>query len=286
MNSPLLDPDSSFTYNLSIIDAICAWFFFFEMILKFYALGLLGKDGYFTDTWNYFDFIVVAVSIIDFFGSSNDSLRKLKALRALRAIRPLRIILRIKGLRQVVSALWNSAGQMAMAFGIYVMILFVFGIFLCGFFKGQFRRCSGTLYDTIINPDDNVNDYLRILQYPKPWGDMTINEKTLFSSNSAAYSYYSTTSSSCSGTSASVWPAQPCCVSDDYQSIFYNANSDIITSRMLCECWGGKWKPYIYRLMDNVPMTIFGLFQLTTLEGNTEAMYATVDANGIDMEPI
>lgn len=287
MSTPLDDPNSKYSKSLNLIDALCTWIFFAEMILKFIAFGFVGKNvGYFSDSWNYFDFIVVVVSVIDFFGSDNSSLRKLKALRALRAVRPLRIILRIKGLKQVVLGLWASVGQMTMAFGIYIMILFVFAIFLCGFFKGQFRRCSGLVYDEVINPSDDVNDYLKMLQYPQPWKEMTTDQKVLFSPSSETYSYYSTESSSCSGTSSSSWPAQPCCISDEYQSIFYNADSSTLTSKMLCECWGGKWKPYILRLMDNVPMTVFGLFQLTTLEGNTEAMYATVDSNGIDMEPI
>jgi len=286
MSSPLDDPDSEYSKTLTLIDALCTWCFFAEMILKFIAFGFIGKNGYFSDSWNYFDFIVVAVSVIDFFGSDNSSLKKLKALRALRAVRPLRIILRLNGLKQVVLGLWASTGQMTMAFGIYVMILFVFAIFLCGFFKGQFRRCSGLVYDEVINPSDAVNDYLKMLQYPHPWAEMTSEQKLLFGPSSATYSYYSTESSSCSGASSTAWPAQPCCVSDEQQAIFYNADISTLTSKMLCECWGGKWKPYILRLMDNVPMTVFALFQLTTLEGNTEAMYATVDSNGIDMEPI
>ena len=51
-------------------------------------------------------------------------------------------------------------------------------------------------------------------------------------------------------------------------------------------CIPGEWTAVTPLLYDNVAEAMLALFQLSTLEGWTDQMYACVDCNGIDMQPI
>jgi hypothetical protein len=68
-----------------------------------------------------------------------------------------------------------------------------------------------------------------------------------------------------------------------YDSDGYPAH---MTSRAVCGWLGGSWGPTIFERFDNVPMSMLTLYAMTTTEGWTSVMYAMVDQNGIDMQPI
>ena len=61
----------------------------------------MGKHTYLREPWNWLDFVVVIISVIDFFPSDGSS--NLSALRALRVLRPLRLVTKFPELRDVVT---------------------------------------------------------------------------------------------------------------------------------------------------------------------------------------
>jgi uncharacterized membrane protein len=138
---------------LAVIDLIFTALSLIEATLKIIALGFfsnpyMGVKGYIINWWNVLDFIVVIVSIIDFYfmmnssGSDTSSLSSLKALRAVRALRPLRMISRNEGLKIAVKALFASIPAMANVLMVCLLFLLIFAIMGVNFFKGTFYSCQ------------------------------------------------------------------------------------------------------------------------------------------------
>ena len=76
--------------------------FLAECVAKIVALGfVMGKHTYLSEPWNWLDFVVVIIGVIDFFPSDGSS--NLSALRAMRVLRPLRLVTKFPELRDVVT---------------------------------------------------------------------------------------------------------------------------------------------------------------------------------------
>ena len=140
---------------------------------------------------------------------------------------------------------------------------------------------------------------MNVLQAPKEsWTSFTQAEMSLFSPYNASLTYLSVGRSSNEVTSianscTNTWPAQPCCVDPSFATIIQNNNGSndgsgvgYVTSRQLCDCWGGFWRPYAGVQYDNIMWSVASLFAISTTEGWVTAMFAAVDANGIDMQPV
>jgi voltage-gated cation channel len=151
IDTPLNDPDSAFSRSLSVVDFWFTFLFLIEACCKIIALGFFsnpynGIRGYIVNWWNLLDFIVVVVSVVDFYftmsntGNNSNQLKSLKALRAIRALRPLRMISRNEGLKIAVKALFASIPAMANVLMIWLLFLLIFAILGVNFFKGQFYR--------------------------------------------------------------------------------------------------------------------------------------------------
>ena len=63
-------------------------------------------------------------------------------MRALRALRPLRVINKFPNLRIVVNSLFSIFGAVSSVVIIGGLILLIFSIMGCGFFKGKFASCE------------------------------------------------------------------------------------------------------------------------------------------------
>ncbi|ODM91686.1 Sodium channel protein para [Orchesella cincta] len=87
---------------LFYMDRIFTVIFFFEMLIKFLALGFV---AYFTNAWCWLDFVIVMVSLINFVAAlcGAGSVQAFKTMRTLRALRPLRAMSRMQGMRIVVT---------------------------------------------------------------------------------------------------------------------------------------------------------------------------------------
>lgn len=277
LSTPLLNPDGPLVRSLHRIDVVLLVVFIVEMTLKLFAFGIVsGESSYFRDPWNWLDCFVVVTSVV-FIAGSGSTLSRLKVLRVLRALRPLRLINKIPGVRKTFVSLIKSLPDVRGVLIIFFAIHFVFAIFLVSFFRGQYRSCQGDVFSSVVAQNQVM---LTLLEHPRPWTLLTEAEKSVFGPNSPAFTNLTVSCSSGSLT----WPIVPCAPYEAHALKYMDAIQP--TSRMICELWGGKWLPFHDRLWDNVPQAMLGLFQLSTLEGWVDNMWACVDCRGIDMQPI
>ena len=84
--------------SLYYLDRILTVVFFLETCLKLYAMGFV---VYFGNAWCWLDFVIVAVSLLNFgvslLGAANIPI--FKTMRTLRALRPLRAMAKLEGMK-------------------------------------------------------------------------------------------------------------------------------------------------------------------------------------------
>ncbi|WP_040166132.1 ion transporter [Microbacterium gorillae] len=115
-------------------DRICLGIFVIEILLKLYGRGW----RFFTNSWNVFDFLVVAVSLIP--GAD-----AFAVLRALRVLRVLRLVSSIPALRRVVDALVRALPGIASIAALLAIIFYVSAVMATMLFGSQFPEMFGTL---------------------------------------------------------------------------------------------------------------------------------------------
>jgi hypothetical protein len=97
-----------------------------ESLLKIIAYGLIKHyNAYLRDSWNWIDFSVVIVSIIEL--TPLDALQ-LKPLRTLRVLRPLKSIKALPGMKKLIVSLIKSLPDLGQAIFFCMMIFILFGI--------------------------------------------------------------------------------------------------------------------------------------------------------------
>eukprot|EP00397_Hematodinium_sp_SG-2012_P000372 GEMP01000372.1.p1 GENE.GEMP01000372.1~~GEMP01000372.1.p1 ORF type:complete len:2224 (+),score=490.20 GEMP01000372.1:55-6726(+) len=144
LDSPNLDPDSALAGVLSAIDIVITLIFLFEAMIKLTAMGMA---QYFSIGWNWIDFFLVMLSILNFFlwmlsFEAGSGLKALKSVRALRTLRPLRLIARNKGLKVVVNCLLSSIPQIVNTLVVTFLLFTIFAILSVNFFKGILYYCD------------------------------------------------------------------------------------------------------------------------------------------------
>jgi voltage-gated sodium channel type II alpha len=86
---------------LYYLDRILTVVFFLETTLKLFAMGFV---VYFSNAWCWLDFVIVAVSLVNFgaslLGAGNISI--FKTMRTLRALRPLRAMAKMEGKETII----------------------------------------------------------------------------------------------------------------------------------------------------------------------------------------
>lgn len=245
----------------------------------------MSQKSYFADSWNSLDFAIVNLSLVSLIAGSD--IPGYRVLRSMKAIRPLRLLRRIEGMRVVVNCLIDIMPDVSYAVLIYFIFMLIFAIFYVSYFKGQGRGCTGKIFFNAVRVEPSFRS---LLQNPVRFQDMASYQQAWFGPNSSIATFNET---ACSG-----WPYNSCCPrlgvgagtqGDDTIGV-ENSNSSTPTSKQLCECIGGRWEtnynPNVPVQYDNVPQAIVSLFQLSTFCSTVDAMWATVDQNGIHMEPI
>ncbi len=115
--------------------------FIVEATLKIAALGA----GYFRDSWNVFDFIIVVIgfvsSIIELAALSGRGSTVARALRAFRALRPMRVAARNEGMKVVISALFRAIPSIANVALVCALFYLIFGILGLNLFMGKMHQC-------------------------------------------------------------------------------------------------------------------------------------------------
>lgn len=96
LNEELLKVDTAFTV-----------IFILECTIKIIAKGFFfHRESYLRDAWNWLDFFVVILSIVNFFPNIDSG--GLKGLRTFRILRPLRTINRMPQMKQLIQTLFVS----------------------------------------------------------------------------------------------------------------------------------------------------------------------------------
>lgn len=114
-----------------------------EFLLKIIAMGAVRhRNSYFREPWNWLDFTVVVVGIMEVSPLPN---LQLKAIRALRVLRPLRSINVFPSMKKLVASLIHSIPSLFNALLFMCFIFLQFAIFGTEQFGGAYyQRCRTT----------------------------------------------------------------------------------------------------------------------------------------------
>jgi voltage-dependent calcium channel L type alpha-1D len=123
---------------------------------------------------------------------------------------------------------------------------------------------------------------LQFLEDPKPWEDMSMQEKSWFWPGS------NVTGTDFSGCAHSAADDLPCCKLEPPADLTFSVRSNEkgATSQQVCECWGADWDRSIYQRFDNTWVALGAFYEISTTEGWIDVMLAAVDATDIDMQPV
>ena len=128
---------------LYYLDRILTVVFFLETSLKLFAMGFV---VYFSNAWCWLDFVIVAVSLVNFgaslLGFGNISV--FKTMRTLRALRPLRAMAKMEGMKVVVNALIGATPSIFNVLLVCLIFWLIFAIIGVNTFMGKYFKCVNT----------------------------------------------------------------------------------------------------------------------------------------------
>tara|TARA_B100001564_G_scaffold343640_2_gene340421 strand:- start:427 stop:1230 length:804 start_codon:yes stop_codon:yes gene_type:complete len=107
----------STTTVLEALDAVILWIFIIELLIR--LLG--GGFGFFKDSWNNFDFVIILCSISPTTGP-------LSVLRVFRVFRALRLVSSMPEMQRMVEAMLRSLRGIAAISWLLVIVMYVFSV--------------------------------------------------------------------------------------------------------------------------------------------------------------
>lgn len=125
---------------LQVIDQVCLGIFVIELAAKLVVFRL----SFFRNGWNWFDLIVVGISLIPAAGA-------LSALRALRILRVLRIVSAMPSLRRVVEAGIRALPGMGSIVLVLVLLFIIGAVVSTKLYGDTFPQYFGTLGDSLFS---------------------------------------------------------------------------------------------------------------------------------------
>jgi len=142
VDDPTQDP-SQFSV---VADNIFLALYSLEMVIKILGLGfIMGETAYLKDSWNVLDFVIVISSYPALFADPNastDGSFSLSGLRAFRVMRPLKTISSVKGLKVLMSALFQAMPLLSDTIIILLFFFAIFAIMGLNLLSGQLKvRC-------------------------------------------------------------------------------------------------------------------------------------------------
>jgi voltage-gated sodium channel len=123
---------------LHAADRVMLYIFTVELAMRLYAHGW----RFFRDSWNVFDFLIVAISLIPASGPFS-------VLRALRILRALRLISAVPAMRRVVSGLLAAVPGMASIGALLGLIIYVAAVMATKLFSAISPEYFGDLGTTL-----------------------------------------------------------------------------------------------------------------------------------------
>ncbi|GLY50817.1 ion transporter [Lentzea sp. NBRC 102530] len=154
---------ASFGDVLHLVDRVALVVFVVELVLRFWAYGL----GFFRDPWNWFDTVVVGVTLLPVSGAFS-------VLRALRVIRVLRLVSVVPSMRRVVAALLSALPGMASITALLALVLYVSAIIATKLFGAVAPDHFGDLGDSLftlfqVMTGDAWSDVSRLVMEQQPF---------------------------------------------------------------------------------------------------------------------
>ena len=128
---------------LATINAVCLWIFILEIIVKLLAYGL----EYFKDPWNWFDVVIVGVSMASglAFMSAFRAVRVLRVLKSLKALRGTKLIGSVKHLQVIINAIIKSIPSILWTGILLILIYYIFALIGVNLFGEAFPAWFGTI---------------------------------------------------------------------------------------------------------------------------------------------
>ncbi|SES44826.1 ion transporter [Lentzea albida] len=130
---------ASFGDALHAVDRLVLAVFVVELALRFGACG----RAFFRDPWNWFDTVVVAITLLPTTSGA------FSVLRALRVLRVLRLVSVVPSMRRVVSALLTALPGMASITALLSLVLYVSAVIATKLFSGVAPEYFGDLGDSL-----------------------------------------------------------------------------------------------------------------------------------------
>ena len=121
--------------------------YFFAAELFFRVLGI-GISGFLRDFMNYFDVIVVTLSLIEIFiisggSSAISAFRAIRVFRIFRVLKVVRIFRYLKSLETLIKLIGNSISSLGYLFLLLLLFLFIFTLLSMQIFGGEFNFPEG-----------------------------------------------------------------------------------------------------------------------------------------------
>ncbi|CAF3598036.1 unnamed protein product [Adineta steineri] len=159
---------------LVVLDKIFTIIFTVELILKWFAYGI---TKYFTNGWNWLDFVIVIVSVLgvllDWLGVAD--IPAFKSMRTLRALRPLKALSRFEGMRVVVNALIGAIPSIFNVLLVCLVFWLIFSIMGVQLFGGKFYKCVYVDTHDRVNLTENVTTKIDCLTKNFTWENSRVN---------------------------------------------------------------------------------------------------------------
>lgn len=122
-----------------IADLVFLVIYSVEFLLKLFVEPI----GYWKNSYNRFDFLILALSYVQYMNIAGIDLTYVRVLRALRALRALRSISFIRALRVLVNALMKTMASVANLLVLLLLVMYIFAIM--GFYFFGPSDSTGTL---------------------------------------------------------------------------------------------------------------------------------------------
>ncbi|MCR3753948.1 ion transporter [Lentzea californiensis] len=130
---------ASYGDALHVVDRLALAAFVVELLLRFGAYG----KSFFRDPWNWFDTVVVAITLLP------AATGAFSVLRALRVLRVLRLVSVVPSMRRVVSALLTALPGMASITALLALVLYVSAVIATKLFGTVAPEYFGDLGDSL-----------------------------------------------------------------------------------------------------------------------------------------
>jgi len=128
---------------LEAINNVCLWIFILEMIIKLLAYGL----KYFKDPWNWFDMIIIAISMVAGlpFMAAFRAVRVFRVLKSLKALRGTKLIGSVRHLQVIIAAIVRSVPSIMWTAILLLLVYYIFALIGVNLFGDAFPDWFGSI---------------------------------------------------------------------------------------------------------------------------------------------